>query len=625
LALITVKDLTFAVGAPALLENIEFTLEPRERVCLVGRNGEGKTTLLRLLAGDIMPDDGEIQRPDGLRLSTLPQTFPTDLPELVRDVVAEGLGEVGRVLIALRTATGSDRDDLEIELSSLEGWDGERLVERWCDISKLDPEALTSTLSGGQLRRVLLARAMVNAPQILLLDEPTNHLDLPSIEWLEKVIDDFGGTIVFITHDRAFLRRVASRIMELDRGQVTSWPGDYANYLRRREERRNSEELAQARFDKRLSEEERWIRQGIKARRTRNEGRVRRLLALRQEHRDQRTRVGNARFTVQQGERSGRRVFEAEDLSFGFGETPLVKNFSGIVQRGDKIGIIGPNGSGKTTLIRLLLGDLTPTSGTVIQGTKIEVAYFDQRREQLDDNARVIDTVAQGSDHVEIGGESRHVISYLQDFLFTPERIRGPVRVLSGGERNRLLLAQLFAKPANLLVLDEPTNDLDVETLELLEERLDQFAGTVIVVSHDREFLDNVVTSTLVFEGAGKVVEYIGGYTDYRAHLSATTSSAGGGKTKGGGPSAPTSRGETQANNPKATRKLSYKEQRELDALPGLIETLEAKIQTLQGELTDPNFYQQAHTAVTAHSAALKESESVLEKHYKRWSALDAD
>lgn len=617
--LVALKALSFAVGAPALLDNVEFELESRERVCLVGRNGEGKTTLLRLIAGEIQPDDGVVQRGSETVVATLPQTFPSAMPTTVWELVAEGLGEIGTVLQKLRTASDPERMPLEAELNRLEGWDGERKIERWCDASGISPALNTSALSGGQLRRALMARALVAEPDVLILDEPTNHLDLPSIQWLETLLDNFGGAVLFTTHDRAFLRRVATRILELDRGSVTSWPGNYENYLRRREERQNAEEKANERLQKFLSEEERWIRQGIKARRTRNEGRVRRLYALREEQRQLRSKQGAAKFGVQEGERSSRRVIEAQNVSFGFDDEMLIRDLSTIVQRGDKVGIVGPNGTGKTTLIKLLLGDLTPSSGDITQGTRLDVAYFDQRREQLDDDARVVDCVADGTDHVEINGESRHVISYLQDFLFTPERVRGPVRVLSGGERNRLLLAKLFAKPANLLVLDEPTNDLDVETLELLEERLAQFGGTLLVVSHDREFLDNVVTNILVFEGNGRVIDYAGGYSDYAERQAQAAPPKSGAKSN-----SERSANASKANKtPESKKKLSYKETRELAALPEEIESLETEIERLQQALADPKLYQDHPDKVTEHTDALRDAESTLEARYERWAELD--
>ena len=630
MSLLTVRDLQFAVGAPALLDGIELALEPRERVCLVGRNGEGKTTLLKLLSGALTPDDGTIQSPPEVQIASMPQGFPTSLPSTVYELVAEGLGEIGTILAELISCPSERRDTLESELNRLEGWDGERRTHRWCSEVGLAPDAACAELSGGQLRRALLARALVADPDLLLLDEPTNHLDLPSIGWLEGLLENFPGTLLFITHDRAFLRRLATRIIELERGHLTSWPGDYANYLRRREERQREEARSDAKFNKFLSEEEQWIRKGILARRTRNEGRVRRLEALREEARQRRARMATAQFELQATQRSGKIVFEAEGMSFDFDSgsnserslgpngTPIVKDFDCIVQRGDKVGIIGPNGAGKTTLIRLLLGELTPSKGRIKRGTRIEAAYFDQQRKQLDDEATVIDFVGDGADHVTFNGEARHVISYLADFLFPPERARGPVSVLSGGERNRLALARLFARPANLVVLDEPTNDLDVETLELLEELLVGYDGTLLVVSHDREFLDNVVTTSLVFEGNGRVVEYAGGYSDYQQATTAQTAHA---KPSGRRePSPPTKR-----KQPRARTKLGFNEQRELQTLPERIEALETEMERLQTMLMSPSLYQSSPDQVSELTASLKDTESELEASYARWAELEEE
>lgn len=629
--LIALRDVSLSLGSPVLLEHLDLALDSGERVCLVGRNGEGKTTLLRVLSGEIAPDDGAIQSAPDFSVATLPQTFPTELPRTVHELVAQGLGPLGDILNRLRTAAPAEQPRLEAEVNRLEGWDGDRQCVRWCDAAGIDPNMETRALSGGQLRRALLARALVPSPRVLILDEPTNHLDLPSIDWLEKMIDGFSngsgdngpGAVIFTTHDRAFLRRIATRIVELDRGQLTSWPGDYANFLRRREERNNAEQKASERFSKLLNEEERWIRKGIMARRTRNEGRVRRLAALRDERKQRRTRTEDAQFTVQAADPSGRRVIAAEEVSFEFEPgSPLVSGFSCIVQRGDKLGVIGPNGVGKTTLIRLLLGELTPDSGSVELGPRLEVAYFDQRREQLNNEARVIDCIGEGSDHVTVNGESRHVISYLQDFLFTPDRVRGPVKVLSGGERNRLLLARLFSRPSNFLVFDEPTNDLDVETLELLEELLIRYKGTIVIVSHDREFLDNVVTSTLVFEGAGKVVEYVGGYSDYISARpdgklgKSDTSRVATTQTREKPPPQPSRRARGQ--------KLSYRERRELEVLPAKIEALEQAVENLQRLLADPELYRKPNQLVAQHTAALKDAEGSLERSYERWAALDA-
>lgn len=618
-SLLNVTNLQHALGAPSLFEGINLRLEPAERVCLVGRNGEGKTTLLRILSGEVQADDGSVYIAPETRVASMPQGFPDRLPRTVYDLIAEGLGKVGTVLTALQEASGSERDTLEATLNELEGWDGDRLCRRWCATARLEPQATCVSLSGGQLRRALLARALVATPDLVLLDEPTNHLDLPSINWLEGLLEAFTGTVLFVTHDRAFLRRLATRIVELERGQLTSWPGDYANYLRRRDERQNEEAKSRARFEKVLKEEEKWIRKGILARRTRNEGRVRRLEALRSEARQRRARQADAQFEVQTSLPSGKLVLEADGVCFAYGDgPPIVVGLDCIIQRGDKLGILGPNGAGKTTLVRLLLGELSPTKGILKRGTRMDIAYFDQQRRQLDDSATVAGFVGDGADHVTFNGANRHVISYLADFLFTPDRARSPVSVLSGGERNRLSLARLFARPANLLVLDEPTNDLDVETLELLEDILVGYDGTLLIVSHDREFLDNVVTTSLIFEGEGKVTEYPGGYSEYqnsKAH--ADTQSIE--KTSAQRPPPGTRSGQRG----QAKTKLSYKESRELAALPQKIEDLEAEIERLQMSLNDPALYQQSPQRIPDLSASLRDREMTLEAFYTRWTELE--
>jgi len=492
-------------------------------------------------------------------------------------------------------------------------------VERVISRLSLDPEAAFSALSGGLQRRVLLARALVTEPDLLLLDEPTNHLDIASIEWLEGFLADFPGALLFVTHDRSFLRRLATRILELDRGQLTDWPGDYDNYLRRREERLNAEALASARFDRKLSEEEVWIRQGIKARRTRNEGRVRSLKAMREERRERRELGGTVRIRLDEAERSGRLVVEAQGVDYSWGDKPIVRGLDTLILRGDKIGIVGPNGAGKSTLLKLLLGELEPQAGTIRRGTNLQVAYFDQLRAQLDLTKSVQDNVAGGSDKVDVGGSSRHVLSYLKDFLFSPERARQPVSALSGGERNRLLLAKLFTRPANLLVLDEPTNDLDAETLELLEELLLDFQGTILLVSHDRALLDNVVTGTLVLEGEGRVQDYVGGYTDWlRQRDAAVLTQAQAQPTQIAQPKA------APAPPRKAATKLSFKEERELAALPGRIEALETEQGALHARLADPGLYQQGGEAVAGAQGRLASVEAELAEVYARWEALEA-
>ncbi|HEU0151973.1 MAG TPA: ATP-binding cassette domain-containing protein, partial [Arenimonas sp.] len=528
MSLITFQGVDYSVGGPLLLESVNLAIERNERVCIVGRNGAGKSTLLRLVAGAITPDDGVIKR-EGT-LAGLAQEVPKDLSGSVFDVVAMGLGALGADLARyhhmLHDGADIDMDELGAVQARIEagnGWQIEQRVEQV--ISKLDlPEdAEFQALSGGMKRRVLLAQALVAAPDLLLLDEPTNHLDIESIAWLEEFLKNFGGSVVFVTHDRAFLKNLATRIVEIDRGQVTSWPGDYANFLRRREERLHAEAQANALFDKKLAQEEVWIRQGIKARRTRNEGRVTALKAMRRERAERREQQGNVKLAAAGAEKSGRKVFEAKGISFAFpaaapdgsASRVLVRDFSTVIQRGDKIGLIGPNGSGKTTLLKLLLGDLQPQSGEVRVGTNLEVAFFDQLRGALREDWNALDNVSEGREFIEINGSRKHVMGYLQDFLFSPDRALAPITKLSGGERNRLLLAKLFAKPSNVLVMDEPTNDLDVETLELLEELLGEYEGTLLLVSHDRDFLDHVVTSTLALEGDGNVREYVGGYSDW--------------------------------------------------------------------------------------------------------------
>jgi ATP-binding cassette subfamily F protein uup len=618
---------SLAFGHRALLDHVDFELRRGERVCLVGRNGEGKSSLLRVIAGEQAADDGTVWLRPGLRLAVLEQEVVLDSTAPVYDVVAGGLGEVAGRLTAYHHAAQAlaqapdaaalDRlAALQQELEATGGWQlGQRVASVLSRLA-LDGEARFDTLSGGWRRRVLLARALVCEPDILLLDEPTNHLDIEAITWLEDFMANFAGALLFITHDRAFVRRLATRIVELDRGRLTSWPGDYDTYLQQKAAQLEVEDRHNALFDRRLAQEEAWIRQGIKARRTRNEGRVRALLALREERRQRRERSGQARLQLDAGGQSGRLVFEAEHVTLRFGGRTVLRDFSTTILRGDRVGIIGPNGAGKSTLIRVLLGELKPDSGRVRRGTRAEVAYFDQQRAQLDPDAAVMDSVAQGSRQVRVHGRDRHVAGYLRDFLFPPERLQSPVGSLSGGERNRLLLARLFAQPANLLVMDEPTNDLDVETLELLEELLMDYTGTLLLVSHDRAFLDNVVTSTLVFEGDGEVKEYVGGYSDWQRQRAA------------GAAAAPVA---VKAEKPLRTKpaggerpaKLSYREQRELEALPARIEALEAEQAALQQTTSDPAFYRQDGAAISAALARLEALGGELESCYARWAELE--
>ena len=629
MSLITLQGVDFSVGGPLLLDAVNLSIERNERVCIVGRNGAGKSTLLRLLSGEIVPDDGVMTR-EG-RTAGLAQEVPKDLTGSVFDVVSMGLGELGADLARyhhmLHDGMAIDMDELGTVQARIEagnGWQIEQRVEQV--ISKLDlPEdAEFAALSGGMKRRVLLAQALVAAPDLLLLDEPTNHLDIESIAWLEEFLKNFGGSVVFVTHDREFLRNLATRIIEIDRGQVTSWPGDYDNFLRRREERMHAEAQANALFDKKLAQEEVWIRQGIKARRTRNEGRVTALKALRRERAERREQSGNVKLAAAGAEKSGRKVFEAKRVDFAFGDRVLVRDFSTVIQRGDKIGLIGPNGSGKTTLLKLLLGDLQPTAGTVHVGTNLEIAFFDQLRGALREDWNALDNVSEGREFIEINGGRKHVMGYLQDFLFSPDRALAPITKLSGGERNRLLLAKLFARPSNLLVMDEPTNDLDVETLELLEEMLIDYPGTLILVSHDRAFLDNVVTSSLVMEGNGRVGDYVGGYTDWlrQRPIAQRIAAAAGSAPRLTPQAAPNPQAAALAAEP-ARRKLSYKEQRELADLPVRIEVLDTEIAALTAQIQDPAFYRQPAEAVTAANARLSALQSELEQAYARWQSLE--
>jgi ATP-binding cassette subfamily F protein uup len=623
--LIHVRHLQLGFGHP-LLDGIDFSVDQGERICLVGRNGTGKSTLLKLLSGDLTPDDGEVIRAEGLKISRLDQEVPLETQGSVFDIVSGGLGPLGDLIrrfhhLSHLMATETDSSHLpELEtcqqaIEANGGWGIEQKVEALITRLDLPIDAAIESLSGGLKRRVLLGKALAGEPDVLLLDEPTNHLDLSAILWLEEFLLNWPGTLIFITHDRVFLRKLATRIIELDRGKLFDWPGDYDTYLRRKNEQLEAEAKQHSEFDKKLAQEEMWIRQGIKARRTRDMGRVRRLLDMRQERAARRVRTGQAKMLIQQAERSGKLVVEAEQVRFEYDHRPIIKDFSTTILRGDKIGIIGPNGCGKTTLIRLLLGNLQPSEGSIRLGTHLDIAYFDQYRSQLDETASIIDNVAQGSDRVTINGRNTHVIGYLKDFLFSPERARQPVKSLSGGERNRLLLARLFTQPANLLVLDEPTNDLDGETLELLEELLTEYAGTVLLVSHDRAFLNNLVTSVLVFEGEGLVNEYVGGYDDWLRQR----------KTPEPQPTSkvtpPPALVKLVRDKPK---KLSFKEQRELENLPQQIESLETKIAALNEEMGRPEFYQQSKEMMTKTQAHLSETQETLEKAYVRWEELEA-
>ncbi|MDJ0807554.1 MAG: ATP-binding cassette domain-containing protein [Gammaproteobacteria bacterium] len=626
MSLIRLRNLHLGFGGPSLLDGISLAIEKGERICLLGRNGAGKSTLMKVILGELQADDGERVIGQGVRIARLIQEVPQDLSGSVFDIVADGVGDLAKQIktyhqLSKRLAeTGDERllgrlAGAQHALEAADGWQLEQRVETVITRLSLSPDVDFSKLSGGLKRRVLLAQALVNEPDLLLLDEPTNHLDIASINWMEAFLLSYPAALLFVTHDRAFLRRLATRILELDRGRLTDWPGDYANFLRRKAEMLNAETQENARFDKKLAQEETWIRQGIKARRTRNEGRVRALKAMRLERQQRRSTTGLAKMQLQDAERSGRLVAEVEDISYAWQGKPVIKHFSTTLLRGDRIGIIGPNGAGKSTLLNLLLGRLAPDSGRVKLGTNLEVAYFDQLRSQLNEAASVQDNVGGGSDKVDIGGKRKHIIGYLQDFLFTPARARTPVKALSGGERNRLLLAKLFTRPANVLVLDEPTNDLDVETLELLEELLMDFQGTLLLVSHDREFLDHAVTSCLVFEGDCRVIEYVGGYSDWEAHH----------RQQAIQPKPTAKKVKTGGHAPKKKRdKLSYKDQRELELLPQRIEALEASLEELQQQMSDPALYRQDGAKIGELQKELKALEQTLDTAYARWESLES-
>jgi ATP-binding cassette subfamily F protein uup len=638
--LIQLQAVDFSVGGPLLLEDVDLTIEAGERVCVVGRNGEGKSTLLRLLAGEIVPDDGKIIVQGGARIARLAQEVPQETRGSVFDVVAAGLGELGSLLAEYHHLIGhgdlAALGAVQAQIEAQHGWDLDRRVQQVLTRLDLPEEAGFDSLSGGMKRRVLLAQSLVRDPDLLLLDEPTNHLDIDAIAWLEDFLRGIRSSIVFVTHDRSFLRALATRIVEIDRGKVTSWPGDYANYLRRREERLHAETQANALFDRKLALEEVWIRQGIKARRTRNEGRVRELEALRRERAQRRELTGNARMKLAPAQASGKKVIEAIGVDFAWGAQVILRDFSTTILRGDRIGIMGPNGSGKSTLLKLLLGELAPDRGEIVRGTGLQIAYFDQHRIALRDDLNALDNVAGGSEYVELDGNRKHVLGYLQDFLFSPERARAPITRLSGGERNRLLLAKLFAQPSNLLVMDEPTNDLDVETLELLEELLAAYRGTLLLVSHDREFIDNVVSGTLVLEGDGRVGDYVGGYSDWLRQRASTAGnspqSRHSGESRNPATLAPAQypeKGETaesgfrRDDEQKQKRKLSYKDARELEQLPARIEALETEIASRTQAMQDAAFFRQDNAAIAAANSALSALQAELEAAYARWQTLD--
>jgi len=624
--LLRFDDVSLAYGHLPLLAHVDFQIEPGERVCLVGRNGAGKSTLLRLITGAALPDDGEIWRRDALRIAHLEQEVPPDTDQTVFEVVAAGLGELGTLLTEYHRLTqhalAAEPSFLErmarlhARIDTLDGWNINQKVETVLSRLGLPADQSLADCSGGTRRQVMLARALVSEPDLLLLDEPTNHLDISAITWLEKFLLAYHGALIFITHDRTFVKHLATRIIEIDRGKLTSFPGDFDNYLQKKEELLEIEARALAKFDKKLAEEEAWIRQGIKARRTRNEGRVKALQAMRRERAQRLDAMGKARFGINAGALSGKLVVDLRRVSFRYGDNVIIDDLSTRILRGDRVGIIGPNGSGKSTLLELILGELAPTSGQVVIGTRLQIAYFDQHRRLLNPEKTVRENMSD-SDYVTVKGRSRHVIGYLKDFLFQPERVDSPVNALSGGERNRLLLAKIFTRSANMIVLDEPTNDLDVETLELLEDLLADYEGTLLLVSHDRTFLDNVVTSTLVFEGRGKVGEYAGGYEDWERQRSSSLT------TPPKRPRTPPRVTFADGERANGTRKLSYKEQRELEALPAKIEALEAEQAQVHRMMAGAEFYRQPSDKIAATMERLQALTNELEACYARWESLE--
>jgi ATP-binding cassette subfamily F protein uup len=628
--LLRLDNVSLAYGHLPLLSHVDFQIDAGERVCLVGRNGTGKTTLFRAITGAAIPDEGEIWRADTMGVAHLEQEVPPDTDQTVFQVVAGGLGEIGTLLTEYHQVTqGVDAAEhaslqrlaqLQSRIEAGDGWNINQKVETVLTRLNLPADKRLVDCSGGTRRQVMLARALVSAPALLLLDEPTNHLDINAITWLEKYLLNYSGAVMFITHDRTFVRRLATRIVELDRGRLTSFPGDFDAYLTKKDELLEIEERASAKVDKKLAEEEVWIRRGVKARRTRNEGRVRALQALRREKAQRLEAQGKARFGIDAGAQSGRLVVDVRRVTFRYGENTIIRDLSTRILRGDRVGIIGPNGSGKSTLLKLILGELEPTSGEVVLGTRLQLAYFDQHRRVLNPEKSVRENMSD-SDYVTVRGRSRHVIGYLKDFLFPPERIDSPVKALSGGERNRLLLAKIFTQSANMIVLDEPTNDLDVDTLELLEELLAEYEGTLLLVSHDRTFLDNVVTSTLVFEGDGKFSEYAGGYDDWERYQRPIPEALSQLQKRAIGQSTLAAAETRRDNKP---RKLTYKEQRELEALPEKIEALEQEQAELHTRMGDSNIYRQASEKIAATMERLETIKHDLEQCYQRWQDLDS-
>ena len=625
MSLLRFDEVSLEFGDLKILSEAEFSIDGGERVCLIGRNGAGKSTTLKLITGELEPDRGEIVRAQNLVVSQLAQSLPEAMNLPVRDVVRSGLDEIEALLAEYQRRSKLDLDRqgmLELEalhakLDAHEGWHIEQRVDTVITDLNLPADKKMNELSGGWRRRVALAKALVQKPDLLLLDEPTNHLDIATIKWLEDRVYSYPGAVMFITHDRAFLQRLATRIVEIDRAKLTSWPGNYQDYLRRKEKALEDEAVANARFDKKLEEEEVWIRQGIKARRTRNEGRARALMKMREERAQRISPGARARIYIEEAEQSGRKVIRAKNVGYRYGDEPLIEGFSIKIMRGDRIGLIGNNGVGKTTLLRLLLGQLEPQTGTLKHGTNLEIGYFDQLRQTLDLEKSVAYNVGEGRTYIKLSGKDRHIVGYLKGFLFSPKRSQTPVKALSGGERNRVILAKLFTRPANLLVLDEPTNDLDIETLEVLEEKLCEYSGTLIVVSHDREFLDNVVTSTIVFEENGRIQEYVGGYSDWVRHgrqLAVTDNPCETEERK---------RCAAERRRQRPATKLSYKDQRELDALPAEIEQLEAAVAALRQTVAGPGFYSQESDTVRTTLEHLADAEAELEKRVDRWGELE--
>lgn len=630
MALIRLRDISFHMGQHKLLDKVNFAVEKGERICLIGRNGTGKSSLFRVIQGEMISDDGLIERNQDLKVAALAQEPSGSENGSAFDVIAQGLGDAGKLIAQYHDVSHqmaenyteqlmSEMDRLQQQIETIDGWKLEQKVSAVITKMKLDPDVAFNSLSGGLKRRVMLAAALVTEPDLLLLDEPTNHLDIEAIKWLEDFLIDQKISLLFITHDRSFLKKLATKIIELDRGTLTVWDWDYETYLIKKQEALEEEERHNALFDKKLAQEEVWIRQGIKARRTRNEGRVRALKELRNQRKARVDKQGNVNMQTQSGDRSGKQVVELTDVSFAYGDKKIVNNFSTLLLAGDKIGVIGANGAGKTTFLKILLGELTPDSGEVKLGTNLQVIYFDQLRSQLDEDQTVIDNLAEGRESIDINGVQKHVIGYLGDFLFAPDRARSPVRMLSGGEKNRLLLAKLFLKPSNVMVLDEPTNDLDLETLDLLEELISNYKGTLILVSHDRDFIDKVVTSTIVMEGDGVLSEFIGGYDDWlRQRATVNTEKSNTKKS-----AVKNSEQPQKIAEPTKAKKLTYKDKLALEKLPALIEELESNIETMQAKMSDPEYFKLEASVMAEDKTKLETIESELATAYEQWESLE--